>query len=145
VPDILYIHPAKHGVDTGFQDLGFFFFLPVGVIGLINALRQVGRSVRGVNYPAELLRDRSFRLKPWLAAQKDVHLVLVDLHWYMHSYGAVRVAQACKEVLPHARVVIGGITYSFTSPSTCLGKMIRPFARRWTWRSALGGSIRRTC
>jgi radical SAM superfamily enzyme YgiQ (UPF0313 family) len=112
VPDILYIHPAKHDVDSGFQDLGFYFFLPVGVIGLVNLLRQDGLLVRGINYPAELIRSRSFRLRPWLAAQKDVKLVMVDLHWYMHSYGAISVARTCKQVLPKARVVLGGITAS---------------------------------
>jgi radical SAM superfamily enzyme YgiQ (UPF0313 family) len=112
VPDVLYIHPAKHDVDSGFEDLGFYFFVPVGVLGLVNLLRREGLTVRGINYPAELLRNRAFRLRPWLAAQGDVKLVLVDLHWYMHSYGAIRVAQACKQVLPRARVVLGGITAS---------------------------------
>jgi radical SAM superfamily enzyme YgiQ (UPF0313 family) len=112
VPDVLYIHPAKHDIDTGFQDLGFYFFLPVGVLGLVNLLRQEGLVVAGINYPAELIRNRAFRLRPWLAAQRDVKLVLVDLHWYMHSYGAISVARTCKQVLPGARVALGGITAS---------------------------------
>ncbi len=65
--DILYVHPARHAVDTGYQDLGFYFLIPVGVIGLANMLQSQGYRVRGINYPAELLRDRSFRLKPWLS------------------------------------------------------------------------------
>ena len=112
MPDVLYIHPAKHDVDSGFQDLGFYFFVPVGVIGLVNLLRREGLRVRGINYPAELIRNRAFRLRPWLAAHKDAKLILVDLHWYMHSYGAISVARACKQVLPEARVVLGGITAS---------------------------------
>ena len=112
MPDVLYIHPAKHDVDSGFEDLGYYFFIPVGVIALLNLLRREGLTVRGVNYPAELMRNRDFRLRPWLAAQSDVKLVLVDLHWYMHSYGAIRVARACKQVLPGAQVALGGITAS---------------------------------
>ena len=112
MPDVLYIHPAKHEVDAGFQDLGYYFFIPVGVLGLVNLLSQEGLSVRGINYPAELIQNRAFRLRPWLAAQKGVKLILVDLHWYMHSYGALSVARACKQVLPGARVVLGGITAS---------------------------------
>jgi hypothetical protein len=88
VLDVLYIHLAKHDVDSTFQDLDFHFFLPVGVLGLANLLRQEGLKVKGINYPAGLIRDRAFRLRPWLAAQRDVKLILVDLHWYMHSYGA---------------------------------------------------------
>jgi radical SAM superfamily enzyme YgiQ (UPF0313 family) len=112
MPDVLYIHPAKHSVDAGYQDLGFYFFIPVGVIGLVNRLRRSGLSVTGINYPAELLRDRGFRLIPWLKGQKDVRLVMVDLHWYMHSYGAISVAHACRQALPDARIVLGGITAS---------------------------------
>ena len=112
MPDVLYIHPAKHDADAGFEDLGYYFFIPVGVIGLVNLLRREGLAVKGVNYPAELMRNRAFRLRPWLSAQRGVKLVLVDLHWYMHSYGAIRVARACKQVWPKARVVLGGITAS---------------------------------
>jgi tRNA A37 methylthiotransferase MiaB len=112
VPDVLYIHPAKHDVDSGFQDLGFYFFIPVGVIGLVNLLRQERLEVKGINYPAELILNRSFRLKPWLAAQEGVKLIMVDLHWYMHSYGAISVVRACKQVLPDAKIVLEGITAS---------------------------------
>src|SRR4030065_419359 len=112
MPDVLYIHPAKHNVDAGYQDLGFYFFIPVGVIGLVNRLRRSGLSVKGINYPAELLRDRSFKLVPWLKAQKSVRLVMIDLHWYMHAYGAISLARACRQALPGARIVLGGITAS---------------------------------
>ncbi|MGC8880572.1 MAG: cobalamin-dependent protein, partial [Anaerolineae bacterium] len=110
--DVLYIHPARHAVDAGYQDLGFYFLIPVGVIGLANLLRHQGYTVRGINYPAELLRDRSFKLKPWLKEQQGVRLVMVDLHWFEHAFGAISVARACREVLPDARVVLGGFTAS---------------------------------
>ena len=113
MPDVLYIHPARHAVDSGFQDLGFYFFMPVGVIGLANMLRQDGLSVTGINYPAELLQDRSFRLMPWIKSQEGVRLVMVDLHWFEHAYGAISVARACRQALPDARVLLGGFTASF--------------------------------
>jgi tRNA A37 methylthiotransferase MiaB len=122
VPDILYIHPAKHDADAGFEDLGYYFFIPVGVLGLVNLLRQEGLAVKGINYPAELMRNRAFRLRPWLSTQRGVKLVLVDLHWYMHSYGAIRAARACKQVLPGAQVVLGGITASLFA-----GEILRSF------------------
>ena len=112
MPDVVYVHPAKHGVDSGYQDLGFYFFMPMGVIALANQLQRAGLSVRGVNYPAELLRDRNFKLIPWLKTQAGAQLVLIDLHWYMHAYGAISVARACRQALPEARIVLGGITAS---------------------------------
>lgn len=113
MPDVIYVHPARHAVDAGFQDLGFYFFIPVGVIGLANRLQDEGVSIRGINYPAELVRDRTFRLRPWLKSQGGARLVMIDLHWFEHAYGALSVARACRELLPDARVVLGGFTASF--------------------------------
>ncbi len=111
--DVLYIHPAKHGVDSGYRGLGTpYFFIPVGVVALANLLQQEGLTVKGINYPAELRRDRSFSLRPWIKAQGGVRLVMVDLHWYEHAYGAISVARACRQVLPNARILLGGITAS---------------------------------
>ena len=113
MPDVLYIHPAKHGADATYHGLGTpYFFMPVGVIALANLLRQQGLAVRGINYPAELRRDRRFRLGSWIRAQKGVRLVMIDLHWYEHAYGAISVARACRQALPGARILLGGITAS---------------------------------
>jgi radical SAM superfamily enzyme YgiQ (UPF0313 family) len=113
MPDVLYVHPAKHGVDSSYRGLGTpYFFMPMGVVGLANLLRREGLSVKGINYPAELRRDRGFKLLPWLKAQQGVRLVMVDLHWYEHAYGAISVARACRQALPGARVLLGGITAS---------------------------------
>lgn len=113
MPDVLYIHPAKHGVDASYRGLGTpYFFMPVGVVGLVNLLRREGLTVRGINYPAELRRERSFQLRPWIEAQEGVRLVMVDLHWYEHAYGAISVARACRQALPDARILLGGITAS---------------------------------
>ena len=145
MPDVLYIHPAKHDVDSGFQDLGFYFFVPVGVVGLVNLLRREGLVVKGINYPAELIRNRAFRLRPWLAAHKDVKLILVDLHWYMHSYGAISVAQACKQVLPKARVVLGGITASLFAAEILHSFPQVDFVIRGDAEEPLLGLARRLC
>jgi radical SAM superfamily enzyme YgiQ (UPF0313 family) len=113
MPDVVYIHPARHAVDAGYQDMGFYFFMPVGVIALANLLQRQGLTVKGINYPAELLRDRSFKLKAWIKAQAGVRLVMIDLHWFQHAYGAISVARACRQLLPDARILLGGLTASF--------------------------------
>jgi tRNA A37 methylthiotransferase MiaB len=113
MPDVLYIHPAKHGVDSTYRGLGTpYFYMPVGVIALANHLQQQGLTVKGINYPAELRRDRGFSLRAWIEAQEGARLVLIDLHWYEHAYGAISVARACRRALPGARTVLGGITAS---------------------------------
>jgi radical SAM superfamily enzyme YgiQ (UPF0313 family) len=39
-------------------------------------------------------------------------MVIVDLHWYEHAYGAMDVMRACKHVWPDVPVLLGGMTAS---------------------------------
>jgi len=39
-------------------------------------------------------------------------MILIDLHWYDHCYGAIETARACKEILPSAWTILGGLTAS---------------------------------
>jgi radical SAM superfamily enzyme YgiQ (UPF0313 family) len=111
---VLYIHPAKQGVDFH-PDARMgrsYGLIPVGLPGLVNVLRENGIPVRGVNYFLERQLDRNFDLKQWLEAFQGVRVILIDLHWYEHSYGAIHIAQFCKQVLPWAHTVLGGLTAS---------------------------------
>jgi radical SAM superfamily enzyme YgiQ (UPF0313 family) len=111
---VLYLHPAKQGVDyRPDANMGRFYgLMPVGIAGLVNVLRENGIPVRGVNYPQERQRDKNFNLKSWLRSRLGVRVILIDLHWYEHSYGAINTAQLCKQVLPWAWIVLGGLTAS---------------------------------
>jgi radical SAM superfamily enzyme YgiQ (UPF0313 family) len=116
---VVYIHPAKQGVDfdarggaPGSQPGRPYGLIPVGVPALVNVLRQNGIRVVGLNYPLEKGVARGFDLRQWLQWRPSTRIVLIDLHWYEHSYGAISVAQACKEVLPKAWTVLGGLTAS---------------------------------
>lgn len=110
MPDVIYIHPAKQPVD--FRQDQAYILMPVGVIGLLNMLWQQGFSVKALSYPLETLINPKFDLRAWLKELNGVHLVLIDLHWYEHAYGALDVAQVCKEGLPEASVILGGFTAS---------------------------------
>ena len=112
---VLYVHPAKQGVDPGDEwDLAGnpYLTLPVGVVGLINLLRTQGVTVRGLNYPLELTLDPRFSLRDWLYLHEGVQLILIDLHWYEHSYGAIQTARVCRQCHPQAWTVLGGLTAS---------------------------------
>jgi radical SAM superfamily enzyme YgiQ (UPF0313 family) len=113
--DVLYIHPAKQEVGIRYDEYIVsppYVFMPVGVIGLINLLREHGLRVKGLNLPVEVTLESSFDLKAWLERQEPQKLVMIDLHWYEHSFGALDVARLCKEVYPEVPVVLGGITAS---------------------------------
>ncbi len=117
---VLYVHPAKQGVDfyvegQGRRDVQMgrpYGLIPMGVPALINVLRGAGIEVRGVNYPLERELNRGFDLRRWLRAQAQARVILIDLHWYEHTYGSLSAADVCKEVLPDAWVVLGGLTAS---------------------------------
>jgi hypothetical protein len=117
LPDgrILYVHPSKLPVDRPVdwsKGASPYLLAPMGVVGLANELRRHGFEVVGLNYPMEVALDPRFRLVPWLQQLRDVRLVMVDLHWYEHSYGAMDVVRACKHVWPDVPVLLGGLTAS---------------------------------
>ena len=127
--DALYIHPAKQEADARYDEFAAsktYPIMPVGVLGLCNQLTTEGWSVRGLNLPLELVIQPTFSLRDWLADQGRPRLVLIDLHWYEHSFGALDVARVCKAVHPDVPVLVGGLTAS------CFAKEILLASRRWT-------------
>ena len=111
---VLYIHPSKQGVQPRSDaHMGRTYgLMPVGVAGLVNVLRENGIPVRGINHPLEKQLNKNFDLRKWLAARRGVRVILIDLHWYEHCYGAIDIARLCKEVMPWAWIVMGGLTAS---------------------------------
>jgi hypothetical protein len=76
--DVLYIHPAKQEVVTRYDEYIAsppHLFMPVGVIGLANLLREQGLRVKGLNLPLELILKPAFDAKPWLQAHRPLKLV----------------------------------------------------------------------
>ena len=114
--DVLYIHPAKQEVEAEFGKFRaspFYPLIPVGVIGMVNLLRAEGWQVQGLNLPLEIMLKTSFNLDAWLAAIDPPKLVMIDLHWYEHCFGAIDVARHVRRMLPAAKIVIGGLTATF--------------------------------
>lgn len=116
-PAALYIHPAKQAVDLYDTPARAKFgrpygLMPMGVPALLNLLGDNGIPVRGVNLPMEKMLNNAFNLRQWLYDHREARMVLIDLHWYEHSYGAINVAQVVKQVLPDAWVILGGLTAS---------------------------------
>jgi hypothetical protein len=99
---VLYIHPAKQGLDFR-PDTDFgrpYGLIPVGLPALVNLLGRNGIPVRGISHALELQLDRLFNLKTWIAAF-PVKAVLIDMHWYEHCYGQWKWPSS-KEVQPQA-------------------------------------------
>ena len=100
---VLYIHPSKRSGKDSPDWVDFFSFyalFPMGVIGIVNLLRENGIPVKGLNYAMEIDSDPNFDLESWLKGEAGACLILIDLHWYEHSFGALEVAGICKKVFP---------------------------------------------
>jgi radical SAM superfamily enzyme YgiQ (UPF0313 family) len=111
---VLYIHPAKQGVDfrVGENTGRPYHLMPVGMAALANLLQQNGIDIKGIILPLECQLNPVFDLKSWLRAYQSARVVLIDLHWYEHCFGAVETARVVREVLPDAWTVLGGLTAS---------------------------------
>ncbi len=126
-PVALYIHPAKQAVELyetpARRQFGRpYGLIPMGVPALVNLLQDNGIPVRGVIFPMEKQMDYNFNLAKWLEDHDQARIVLIDLHWYEHSYGAINMARFVKKVLPDVWVVIGGLT-----ASAFAGEIIRDY------------------
>lgn len=100
--DIVYLHPPRNASSA------LYIAIPVGVFGIVNNLRKLGFSVRGYNIPLEM---KLYGYFDFAKLARDLpRIVLIDLHWYEHSAGAIDVARSVKAVLPNAIVIVGGLT-----------------------------------
>lgn len=101
--DVLYIHPTKNLTTT------LHSFMPVGIIGLLNILKQGGYKVFGINYGIEKSLNSEYDIETEIK-NISYKVLLIDLHWYEHSFGAIETAKISKKLYPNVPVVIGGMT-----------------------------------
>ena len=104
--DVLYIHSTKNPI--GEDDLQFAV-MPMGIIGILNNLKSRNIEILGLNYAIEKSLDPQFDLVSTLK-NIEYKILLTDLHWYEHSFGAMYVAEQSKKLCPDVPVVIGGYT-----------------------------------
>ncbi len=111
---VLFIHPSKQGQNFQQSDVMGrpYGLIPVGLPAIANLLQQNGIQVKGINHSLEVQYNSDFELKKWLLRQRDVRVILIDLHWYEHCYGAIQTAILCKQVHPQAWTVLGGLSAS---------------------------------
>jgi radical SAM superfamily enzyme YgiQ (UPF0313 family) len=111
---ILYIHPSKQGTRFGaMPNLGRpYGLIPVGLPAIINMLKQNGFPVKGINHSIEVQLNPKFNLQQWLSQQHEVNIVLIDLHWYEHCYGAMDIAETVKKAIPGVYTILGGLSAS---------------------------------
>lgn len=101
--DVLYIHPTQRPDNTNYG------IMPMGIIALLNEIEKLGFSVYGINIAIEKHVDKKFNIRDKLK-KIQYRILLVDLHWYEHSYSAIEIARISKEFYPDTPIILGGYT-----------------------------------
>lgn len=91
-----------------------YILMPMGMINLMNLLKEQNFQVYAINVGLELSLDSGYRIKDDLE-KTEFDIALIDLHWHEHAFGALELARLCKEIRPECYVVIGGFTASYFS------------------------------
>ena len=104
--DVLYVHSIKNPHEPKGMKFGY---MPMGIIAILNGLQAKGVRVLGMNCMVEHIYDPDFDLYTALC-DIDYKILMTDLHWYEHSYGAMYVVEQSKKAHPEVPTVIGGYT-----------------------------------
>lgn len=104
--EVLYIHSSKKMELSSSMK---YNIMPMGIIGILNNLKSNGIDVLGYNYAIEKHLDPDFDLSS-LLAETDYKILMTDLHWYEHSYGAIYITELSKRIKPNIPTIIGGYT-----------------------------------
>jgi len=106
--DILYIHPTKDNISPKYS------MMPVGIISLLNLLKSSGYDVYAINVGIELSLDKNYSIEDEIRSI-EYKMLIVDLHWYEHSYGAIEVVRISKKINKIIPTVLGGLTSTIYS------------------------------
>jgi clorobiocin biosynthesis protein CloN6 len=85
---------------------------PVGIFSIEQHARRSGFSAQFFNVASRMLRDPSFDVTAFFE-RLPAHYVGFDLHWLVHSHGALALAELYKTIHPRAKVLFGGIASTY--------------------------------
>jgi radical SAM superfamily enzyme YgiQ (UPF0313 family) len=85
--------------------------MPLGTIALADLLDRNGFSTKIYHTGIEQIHNRNFLVED-LFAKHNPSIVGIDLHWYVHSYDAIRISEIAKQNT-NALTVLGGFTASY--------------------------------
>jgi len=86
-----------------------FPIMPMGEFALASQLQRENWSVKLVNFGLEKKLDASYDVDRSIRSIES-RIYAIDMHWAVHSSGAVKLANLCKKYHPESLVVLGGFT-----------------------------------
>jgi hypothetical protein len=84
----------------------------MGMLAIADFCEREGLSTQIINVPMEQCFDPTWSLENFLRGI-DFKICGIDLHWSLHSNGAMEVAKIVKKVNPNAKVILGGFTATY--------------------------------
>jgi B12-binding domain/radical SAM domain protein len=121
--DVIFLHPpsfAEYGKKPWFPGpiartvsilSPLFIMIPFGVLSIAEHLAKNGFRVKIVNLAEQMLSSPGSDIST-AVRDLDARVFAIDLHWDVHSAGAIRTAEICKQLHPNASVILGGLTAS---------------------------------
>ncbi|UCH70984.1 MAG: cobalamin-dependent protein, partial [Candidatus Bathyarchaeota archaeon] len=91
------------------ESTSVFMTIPMGLMSIADYLDRHGFKVKIMNLCEMMLSDPEFNVERFLK-RADAAIFGIDLHWCIHSQGAIEIARLCKKQHPNSLVVLGGLT-----------------------------------
>jgi len=89
-----------------------FEMYPIGLTSISEYLERAGYRVRIINLAVRMLNDKKFDAEA-LIKRLRAPVFGIDLHWMVHSHGAIEVARIVKKYHPESKLVFGGFSSSY--------------------------------
>jgi B12-binding domain/radical SAM domain protein len=89
-----------------------FELYPIGFASIADYLERAGYRVRIVNLAVRMLNNQRFNAGAFIRRLR-APLFGIDLHWLVHSHGAIEVARLVKKYHPGSKVILGGLSSSY--------------------------------
>lgn len=121
--DLLFVHPPavvskqKLFVDSDVAFSDQFVSIPMGFFSMVDTLEKNGFKAKIINLGERMLKkENGERLEDLISnifTEFQPTVVGIDIHWWVHSAGAIRTAQIIKNLGFDCKIVVGGITSSY--------------------------------
>ncbi len=87
-------------------------YMPLGLLGIADYLDRNGIRCRVLHQGVERMNDASWRIEHCLRSVAPA-VVALSLHWHYQAHDVIESCRKIREILPEARIVLGGSTASF--------------------------------
>jgi len=109
--DVALLHPPARLKPRrkGFVIRNQYPIMPMGEFALASQLQRDNYSIKFINLGLEQMLSASYDVEKCIRSIQS-KIFAIDLHWAVHSSGAIEVADLCERYHPNSMVVLGGFT-----------------------------------